>query len=388
MSADDKYSTRHCDINISDNVIIGNNYLVTELLGEGSYSRVFACTDTETTSLKYAVKIYRGGHRYAYDDELRIMLKISEPNLQFPQYRNYITEYHGTFAHLCIDMTEKGPRSSIHPCITVGLYSTHLSDLIEHASALELSTAKSLFRQIMRGLVFLHANGIAHGDIKTTNIMIRQPIAEIESSVEQAQIVLVDFNHSIVYDKCDDFSSLGTQEYAAPERLFYMKWGPPADIWSAGCVFYEMITACDLFTLVDDDEETDEMNIDDSTTSANSSSETSELSSSDSSGFDFDTTYAHVCGIYQLLNKPPPKLIKGGRAFYSERGYPKYNPDIKQVNLREIMVKVHEFPQNIADSVMEFLLRMIKYTAKERDTAQKILDSNFLKEQKTTKSKK
>ena len=43
-------------------------------------------------------------------------------------------------------------------------------------------------------------------------------------------------------------TSLGTPLNMAPEVLFHKKYDTKADVWSLGCVFYEMLTGFTPFT--------------------------------------------------------------------------------------------------------------------------------------------
>ena len=71
--------------------------------------------------------------------------------------------------------------------------------------------ARSTFHQIMRGLEYIHAQGVVHRDIKLENIMM---------DGTRTRVVISDFDLShtmkdgqILRTRC------GTEEYAAPELL-------------------------------------------------------------------------------------------------------------------------------------------------------------------------
>ncbi len=90
--------------------------------------------------------------------------------------------------------------------------------------------------QIMRGLKALHARGILHRDLKPSNLLFR----------EDGTLVLTDFG--IERDLCDDprFTStrslLGDLSYVSPESIRHWTVDLRSDLYSAGIVFYHMLT--------------------------------------------------------------------------------------------------------------------------------------------------
>jgi NIMA (never in mitosis gene a)-related kinase len=91
-----------------------------------------------------------------------------------------------------------------------------------------------IFIQIVRGLQCLHIRKIMHRDIKSANIFItKDNIAKIG-----------DLNVSKVMKGNIDMSTTqtGTPYYASPEIWKEKPYGYKADIWSVGCIVWEMIT--------------------------------------------------------------------------------------------------------------------------------------------------
>ena len=93
----------------------------------------------------------------------------------------------------------------------------------------------SLLSQVCDALHFAHQRGIVHGDIKPSNLLVTQ----------DGTVKLADFGLARLTGSREDelFAPMGTPEYAAPEL-----WQPGivmdhrADLYSLGCVFYEMLT--------------------------------------------------------------------------------------------------------------------------------------------------
>ncbi len=88
----------------------------------------------------------------------------------------------------------------------------------------------SYFFQIVRGLKALHDLKICHRDIKCANVFI----------TKDGIIKLGDLNVSKVAKKGMLHTQTGTPYYASPEVWKDKPYDNKSDIWSLGCVLYEM----------------------------------------------------------------------------------------------------------------------------------------------------
>jgi NIMA (never in mitosis gene a)-related kinase 1/4/5 len=95
------------------------------------------------------------------------------------------------------------------------------------------------FVQMTRGLRALHEKHILHRDLKSANVFM-----EIDGAVK-----LGDLNVSKILKKDGLlFTQTGTPYYASPEVWRDEPYDQKSDIWSLGCVLYEMITLNPPFT--------------------------------------------------------------------------------------------------------------------------------------------
>lgn len=83
----------------------------------------------------------------------------------------------------------------------------------------------------LKGLSSLHAINILHRDIKSANIFLTKDLGIVK---------LADLNVSIVSTNGMAKTQTGTPYYASPEVWMEKPYNSKCDIWSLGCVLYEM----------------------------------------------------------------------------------------------------------------------------------------------------
>ncbi|KAJ7068303.1 Pkinase-domain-containing protein [Mycena amicta] len=100
---------------------------------------------------------------------------------------------------------------------------------------------KSLCRQMLAGLAYLHHKGVIHRDIKGSNILINN----------RGELKLADFGLARFYQKrrrSDYTNRVITLWYRPPELLLGATvYGPEVDMWSAGCIMLELFTKKPVF---------------------------------------------------------------------------------------------------------------------------------------------
>ena len=88
----------------------------------------------------------------------------------------------------------------------------------------------SVFLQLIQGLKTLHDNKILHRDLKCANVFL----------TADNNVKLGDLNVSTVAKNNLVYTQTGTPYYASPEVWKEQPYGAKSDIWSLGCVIYEM----------------------------------------------------------------------------------------------------------------------------------------------------
>ncbi len=109
---------------------------------------------------------------------------------------------------------------------------TDLEKILDKSSTLEVRTALKYFKQIVSALAFAHQKSVIHRDIRPSNILIN-----LDNDVK-----IADFGTStLLQEKQFATTKIGSPPYMAPEQ-FEGKAVFASDIYSAGSLFYEMVS--------------------------------------------------------------------------------------------------------------------------------------------------
>ncbi|KAI8388913.1 kinase-like domain-containing protein [Radiomyces spectabilis] len=122
-----------------------------------------------------------------------------------------------------------------------------LSGILSHPNfKFEPEHAKSLVKQMLEGLDYLHQMGILHRDIKGSNLLINN----------KGELKIADFGLARVFQKrqSHDYTNrVITLWYRPPELLLgATAYGPAVDIWSVGCIMLEFFTGKPIFNGTDE----------------------------------------------------------------------------------------------------------------------------------------
>jgi serine/threonine-protein kinase len=201
--------------------LLGQRFEILSELGAGGMGVVYKARDRSLNEL-VAVKMLKGAmwgeeQLEQLKEELRLARKISHPNIL------------RTF-----DFGEAGG----HPFISMEyVRGITLKQLLENSGRLPLSAGLRTARQLCRGLMAAHAQGILHRDIKPENIII-EPSGNVK---------LMDFGIARPMQRggtaqTEKGAIVGTPFYLAPEQLEGEEPDVRADLYSCGVVLYEIFT--------------------------------------------------------------------------------------------------------------------------------------------------
>uniref|UniRef100_A0A6M2DRC1 Putative serine/threonine protein kinase n=1 Tax=Xenopsylla cheopis TaxID=163159 RepID=A0A6M2DRC1_XENCH len=224
--------------------IIGDRYEILGTLGEGTFGKVVKVKDTQDQTT-CALKIIKNREKYrdAAMLEIKVLEKLSQfdPNSLFLCVRmfNWLNYY----GHMCIAFEMLGV--SIFDFLKENDYQPYPLDQIRHMA-----------HQLCVAVRFLHQIRLTHTDLKPENILFVNSeydivIDEKYSSkpyrrVRDSEIRLIDFG-SATFDHEHHSSVVSTRHYRAPEVMLELGWSQPCDVWSVGCILFELYHGSTLF---------------------------------------------------------------------------------------------------------------------------------------------
>ncbi|UCG77882.1 MAG: CHASE2 domain-containing protein [Nitrospirota bacterium] len=111
-----------------------------------------------------------------------------------------------------------------------------LSEFTSHENLLPIEEVLNIISSVAEALDYAHSNGVVHRDIKPANIMI----------LGDGTVKVADFGIAALSAAAETHTGtqtvVGTPNYMSPEQISGKKVDGRSDLFSLGCVLYEMLT--------------------------------------------------------------------------------------------------------------------------------------------------
>lgn len=273
--------------------ILDKNYFIIAKLGSGSFSSVWLSYSLKHDTL-VAIKI---SNEEDCDEAIKEYDFVTNNNI--PNIINFIDKF-SIFINYEADSDDSESEVAEQICIVMPLMICSVYDLLKLKDSLSTDIVKKVVYQIGSSIKTLHKLNYIHTDIKPENILVKSidgndalivnnkfkklyneiknldlktKLSNIsdELKLEQINEVLINFYNNLDDDSIDndiinslddkvniefiliDFGSIKinnndqksiqqTRYYRAPEILLRYNWNETIDIWSFGCVIYELLT--------------------------------------------------------------------------------------------------------------------------------------------------
>ncbi|PAA80800.1 hypothetical protein BOX15_Mlig018929g1, partial [Macrostomum lignano] len=201
--------------------VLSNRYRVVRQIGKGAFGTVHLVEDLRSSEEKFKVLKEVQIGEVDPDETLEV---VHEAKLLGKLDHSAILKFYNCFMEppsFCI-VTEYCDEGDLDQCI---------SRLKQAGHNLPVQTTIRWFIQILLGVDYLHGRRILHRDLKTKNIFLKSGTVKIG-----------DFGISRVLMSNSDMAStfLGTPYFMSPELLKHEGYNAKSDIWSVGCILYEM----------------------------------------------------------------------------------------------------------------------------------------------------
>ncbi|BDD61501.1 hypothetical protein MAP00_006543 [Monascus purpureus] len=280
-------------------VFNNGQYKVIRKLGEGSYSTVWLARDlNEYVALKILVSEISG-----LTTELQILRHLTE--IAPTEVARHVTRLLGEFDH-------RGP-NGVHRCLVFEPMGPSVNTMVEELPQFKprrrgmkirypLRMAKSILKQSLQALAFLHENGVAHGDFQPGNILftlndvdstpedmlrqekdvqarsisfpverldgkedkwaprylcVAQPLVPFTRYTEGFKVKLSDMGGAYFFTD-PPTKPVTPLSLRAPESILTGAINNTFDVWSFGCLVFELITGQPLFCIPGSEYEIDD----------------------------------------------------------------------------------------------------------------------------------
>ncbi|MDN5757916.1 MAG: Stk1 family PASTA domain-containing Ser/Thr kinase [Tomitella sp.] len=206
---------------------LSNRYRLLETIGFGGMSEVFLARD-DRLDRDVAIKVLRAD--LARDPSFYLRFRREAQNAAALNHPSIVAVYDTGEAE-----TDEGPLPYI---VMEYVDGDTLRDLVRGDGPMDTRRAAAVIADVCSALDFSHRNSIVHRDMKPANIMINRA----------GEVKVMDFG--IARAMSDSTSTMtqtaavvGTAQYLSPEQARGDRVDARSDIYSLGCVLYEILTA-------------------------------------------------------------------------------------------------------------------------------------------------
>jgi len=211
-----------------------NQYRTLHLLGSGGYGSVHL-VDRLGDGMRFALKkipVREITEVDEYSREAKELIKLRH---------RHIVSYEDDFVHVeygalepkmyFIIIMEHCPEGDLKEKIEVDFYN------------FTEEWVRTVFAQLLQAVQYLHSKNVIHRDLKSQNVFLAH-----DGRVRLGDFGLCRRTPTQALGE-STLTHAGTDCYMAPEMLSSSKYGKPADMWSLGCVLYELCTGVFMWEL-------------------------------------------------------------------------------------------------------------------------------------------
>ncbi|CAH1103093.1 unnamed protein product [Psylliodes chrysocephalus] len=319
--------------------ILRDRYKILGTLGEGTFGKVVKVKDLEMDHYM-ALKIIKNVEKYreAAKLEINVLEKLADKD---PDCE-----------HLCVKMLDWFDYHG-HMCIAFEILGQSVFDFLKDNNYLPypLEQVRHIGYQLCYAVMFLHDIKLTHTDLKPENILFVESDHDIVFNskkrkdvkrVKRTEVRLIDFG-SATFDHEHHSTIVSTRHYRAPEVILELGWSQPCDVWSIGCILFELYLGITLFQTHDNRE--------------------------------------HLAMMQRILGEIPARMARKTKTKYFYRG--KLEWDEKSSAGRYVrdntkpLLRYKQFDDTDHNELFDLIFKMLEYEPSERIVLKEALEHPF-----------
>ena len=326
---DAKYVNKNGHFDCNEGFILKNRYKISGRIGKGTFGSVFKALDLENRTW-VAIKIIKNskGYKHLGKNEVRILQRLTAKSGFAPETTGII--------HMLDNFEFKN-----HVCIVFDLLGKNLYQYMQENQfqPLPIDQVRRFAHQILKSIKSIHEMNLTHTDLKPENIVLDK----------NKNVKIIDFG-SATFDHEFHFPLISTRNYRAPEVVLGLEWFSGSDIWSIGCIIYEMAFARVLFPSF------------------------------------YDCDREHLKAMEYVIGSMPMQMkIQSEKDLFDVKGHVRKNKNTEKISTQWVKPLNEVFEAKVNESVeyeswrdlKDLLTKMLKYDPNERITASKALKHEF-----------
>ncbi|KAJ0411259.1 hypothetical protein ATCC90586_004175 [Pythium insidiosum] len=196
---------------------VGEHYQLGAEIGRGGFGVVFAALDlrsARSVAIKQiALQDMDRDELASIESEISLLRKLHHENI----VKYYDTIKTRTHLYIVLEYMENGS----------------LAQFMKKFGSFSETLVAMYIAQVLRGLAYLHEQGVLHRDVKGANIL----------TTKEGLVKLADFGVAVKLNETQKSNSVvGSPYWMAPEVIEMSGWSFASDIWSVGCTIIELLT--------------------------------------------------------------------------------------------------------------------------------------------------
>ncbi|NCV44944.1 MAG: serine/threonine protein kinase, partial [Actinobacteria bacterium] len=206
--------------------VLGDRYKLGQMIGTGGMADVYIADD-QRLHREVAVKILRSdlardpAFINRFNKEALAAAGLNHPGI--------VSVY---------DSGQEETPSGVMPYIVMEYVEGHtLREILHSGDRLPFERAIEIVEGVLNALAYSHKNGLVHRDIKPGNIMI----------TDTGEVKVMDFGIARALSDAgatltSTWNIVGTAQYLSPEQATGGQADERSDLYSVGCLFYELVS--------------------------------------------------------------------------------------------------------------------------------------------------